>query len=210
MENSILGLDFIHATNFNDLLIRFILNSVVILVIVRAIYYPIARKKDYLFSFALISTLIFLLTYMMESVEMQIGFAFGLFAIFGILRYRTDTIPIKEMTYLFVLIGISVINALAGNKFSLIELVFTNLVIIAIIFGLERLWLQEHELTKVVDYDNTELILPERKNELIVDLEKRTGLKINRVEVERIDLVKNEVKLTVYYKENGRKDKSKK
>lgn len=207
MENSILGLDILHATSFNELLIRFILNSIVILIIVRALYYPIARRKDYLFSFAMISTLIFLLTYLLESVEMQIGFAFGLFAIFGILRYRTDAIPIKEMTYLFVLIGISVINALAGNKFSLVELVFTNLVIIIIIYGLEKLWLQEPECTKIIDYDNTELILPARRGELIEDLKKRTGLEISRVEIERIDLVKHEARLIVYYKENGKKSK---
>ncbi len=207
MENSILGLDILHATSFNELLIRFILNSIVILIIVRALYYPIARRKDYLFSFAMISTLIFLLTYLLESVEMQIGFAFGLFAIFGILRYRTDAIPIKEMIYLFVLIGISVINALAGNKFSLVELVFTNLVIIIIIYGLEKLWLQEPECTKIIDYDTTELILPARRGELIEDLKKRTGLEISRVEIERIDLVKHEARLIVYYKENGKKSK---
>src|SRR5512145_1650831 len=112
-DYSLLGLDIIHVESFNELLLRFALNISVVFIIVRLLYYPITRRKDYLFSFMLISSLIFLLCFLLESVKLQLGFAFGLFAIFGILRYRTFAIPIKEMTYLFVLIGISVINALA-------------------------------------------------------------------------------------------------
>lgn len=203
MQNSILGLDLIHGARFNELLIRFAINSAVVLIIVRVLYFPIARKKDYLFSFAMISTLVFLLCFLLESVELQLGFAFGLFAIFGILRYRTNPIPIKEMTYLFVLIGISVINALAGDKFSLAELVFTNLVIIAFIFGLEKLWLQERELSKRIVYDNPELIAPDKRQELIDDLVKRTGLDIYRIEIGRINFSTNKVRLVIYYRDQN-------
>ena len=120
--------------------------------IVRYLYYPVTRRKDYLFSFLLISLLVFLICFLLESVKLQIGFAFGLFAIFGILRYRTNSIPIKEMTYLFILLGISVINALANKKISWAELVFTNAAIVFIIYGLERLWLLKHESSKNIIY----------------------------------------------------------
>src|SRR4030042_6205756 len=117
-----LGLDIIHIPDFFELLLRFSLNMFIVVLIVRGLYYPTARRKDYLFAFLLISTVVFLLCILLESVKLQLGFAFGLFAIFGILRYRTNAIPIKEMTYLFVIIGISVVNALANKKVSWTEL----------------------------------------------------------------------------------------
>ncbi|MBN1159364.1 MAG: DUF4956 domain-containing protein [Bacteroidales bacterium] len=201
MQNTILGLDLFHATSFNELLLRFAINSSVILVIVRLLYYPIARRKDYLFSFTLVSTLVFLLCYLLESVELQLGFAFGMFAIFGILRFRTNQIPIKEMTYLFVLIGISVINALAGDTFSFIELVFTNLVIIIIVYGLEKLWLQQNEFSQTIIYDHLDLLVPEKRQELIEDLRKKTGLEINRFEIRRINYTTRRARIVIYYRD---------
>jgi hypothetical protein len=153
----------------------------IVVLIVRGLYYPTARRKDYLFTFILISTVVFLLCILLESVKLQLGFAFGLFAIFGILRYRTNAIPIKEMTYLFVIIGISVVNALANKKVSWAELLFTNLIIMGIIYGLEKLWLLKHESSKVVVYEKIDLIKPEKYDLLKKDLEERTGLKINRI-----------------------------
>jgi hypothetical protein len=177
------GLDVIHVSNFYELLLRFVLNISVVIIIVRYLYYPITRRKDYLFSYILISILIFLLCFLLESVKLQIGFAFGLFAIFGILRYRTNAIPIKEMTYLFILIGISVINALANKKISWAELIFTNVVLVFIVYGLEKLWLLKHESSKLITYEKVDLIKPEKREELKADLEARTGLKINRIEI---------------------------
>jgi hypothetical protein len=107
-DYSVFGLDIIHVASFSELIFRFILNLCEVIFIVRYLYYPVTRRKDYLFSFLLISILVFLICFLLESVKLQIGFAFGLFAIFGILRYRTNSIPIKEMTYLFILLGISV------------------------------------------------------------------------------------------------------
>jgi hypothetical protein len=197
-----LGLDIIHIPDFFTLLLRFSLNMLVVVLIVRGLYYPVARRKDYLFTFLLISTVVFLLCILLESVKLQLGFAFGLFAIFGILRYRTNAIPIKEMTYLFVIIGISVVNALANKKVSWAELMFTNLIILGIIYGLEKLWLLKHESSKVIVYEKIDLIKPEKYELLKKDLEERTGLKINRIEVGRIDFLRDTAKLVIHYYES--------
>jgi len=196
-----LGLDIIHVPDFLTLLLRFSMNILIVVVIVRGLYYPLAKRKDYLFTFIMISTVVFLLCILLESVKLQLGFAFGLFAIFGILRYRTNAIPIKEMTYLFVIIGISVVNALANKKVSLAELLFTNLIIMGIIYGIERLWLLRHESSKVVIYEKIDLIKPEKYELLKKDLEERTGLKINRVEIGRIDFLRDTAKLVIHYYE---------
>ncbi len=200
-DYTIFGLDIIHVDKFNELLLRFVLHIAIVLFIVRVLYYPITRRKDYMFSFMLISVLIFLLCFLLENVKLQIGFAFGLFAIFGILRYRTLAIPIKEMTYLFLLIGISVINALANKKISWAELIFTNFILAFLVYGLEKLWLLKHESSKQVIYERIDLIQPQKREELIKDLESRTGLKINRVEIGRIDYLRDTAKLIIYYYE---------
>ena len=201
-DYTFLGLDIIHVQRFNELLLRFMLNISVIIIIVRILYYPVARRKDYLFSFILISTLVFLLCYLLESVKLQLGFAFGLFAIFGILRYRTFAIPIKEMTYLFILIGISVINALANKKISWSELVFTNLALVFLVYGLEKLWLLKHESIKQIIYEKVDMIQPQKREELKKDIEGRTGLKINRIDIGRIDYLRDTARLIIYYYED--------
>jgi hypothetical protein len=127
---AIFGMKLINLSDFLELLVRFSFNLIVVIILVRYIYYPVARRKDYLFTYILISTVIFALCFLLENVKLEIGFALGLFAIFGIIRYRTSQIPIKEMTYLFLIIGISVINALANKKISYTELVFANFGII--------------------------------------------------------------------------------
>jgi apolipoprotein N-acyltransferase len=204
-DYTVFGLDIIHSASFIELFFRFFLNLLVVIFIVRYLYYPVTRRKDYLFSFLLISILVFLICFLLENVKLQIGFAFGLFAIFGILRYRTDSIPIKEMTYLFILLGISVINALANKKISWAELVFTNAAIVFIIYGLERLWLIKHESSKSITYERVDMIVPEKREELKKDLETRTGLIINRIDIGRIDYLRDSVKLIIYYYETGQR-----
>jgi hypothetical protein len=201
-ELTALGLDLVHIPDFFELLLRFTLNVVIVALIVRGLYYPIAKRKDYLFTFIMISVVVFLLCILLENVKLQLGFAFGLFAIFGILRYRTNAIPIKEMTYLFTIIGISVVNALANKKVSWAELLFTNLVIMAIIYGLEKIWLLKHESSKVIVFEKIDLIKPEKRELLKNDLEERTGLKINRIEVGRIDFLRDTARIVIYYFEN--------
>lgn len=190
------------AEDFLKLFIRFALNLVVCIVIVRYIYYKVAKRKDYLFTYFLISSTVFLLCFLLDNVKLELGFALGLFAIFGIIRYRTDAIAIKEMTYLFIVIGLSVINALANKKISYAELLFTNATVLIITYGLEKFWLLRHESRKVVVYEKIELIVPEKHDELIADLEKRTGIKISRVVIGKIDFLRDTAQIEVMYYED--------
>jgi uncharacterized small protein (DUF1192 family) len=195
----IFGIELIDKVDFYELLARFGFNTLVIVLAVRYLYYPAAKRKDYLFTYILISVVIFLLCFLLENVKLQLGFALGLFAIFGIIRYRTNPIPIKEMTYLFLVIGVSVINALANKKVSYAELLFTNLSILSVAFLLERVFLLRHESTKTVLYERIDLIKNGRREELMKDLEERTGLKINRIEVGRINFLRDTVRIKVFY-----------
>lgn len=199
---SFAGIEIIDVPAFLELLFRFGLNLAVILIMVKYLYYSNTKRKDYLFTYILISTLIFLLCYLLESVSLQIGFALGLFAIFGIIRYRTNAIPIKEMTYLFLIIGISVINALTNASTSLTDLIFSNLIIILITFGLEKVWLLKHESSKIIIYEKINLIKAGNQEALIEDLQERTGIpKINRIEVGKINFLRDVCELTIYYYE---------
>lgn len=198
------GIEIIDFPSFIELVGRFALNMAVILILVRWLYYSTTRRKDYLFTYILISTLIFLLCYLLASVKLQIGFALGLFAIFGIIRYRTSSIPIKEMTYLFLVIGVSIINALADTKTSVVEVLFTNFVIIAITFCMEKIWLLKHELSKTVIYEKIDLIKPEKHLELMDDLKERTGIKnIKRIEIGKIDFLKDTCTIQIYFDVKG-------
>jgi hypothetical protein len=203
-DPGIAGIDLIDVPGFLEFLLRFGFNMVAILILVRYLYYPATKRKDYLFTYILISTVVFLLCFLLESVKLQIGFALGLFAIFGIIRYRTDTMPIKEMTYLFLVIGISVINALTTSSTSIVDLLFANVSLIAITYGLERLWLLKHEASKTIIYEKIDLIRPEKYAELLKDLTERTGIrKINRVETGTIDFLKDTCVLKIYYDSNS-------
>jgi hypothetical protein len=194
-----LGIDLFDKKGFFELLFRFSFNILIVTVIVRLIYYPITRRKDYLFTYILISAIIFLLCFLLGNVKLQMGVALGLFAVFGIIRYRTNPMPIKEMTYLFVIIGLSAVNALTSKKISYAEILLTNLVLVALVYGLEKIWLLRHESCKLITYEKIELIKPERYDELVSDLQQRTGLKINRIEVGKIDFLRDTARLSVYY-----------
>jgi hypothetical protein len=200
-QNQLFGAYFFELEAFLELLIRFSFNLLVVGIIVRGLYYTLTRKKNYLFSFMLIGVIVFLLCFLLESLGIGIGFALGLFAIFGIIRYRTNPIPIKEMTYLFIVIGVSVVNGLTTKEISYLELVFANIIIILIVYFLERLWLMKNEAKKLIDYEKIELIHPDKRAELVEDLKQRTGLPINRVEIGRINFLRDTVRLLVYYTE---------
>ena len=197
-----LGTPLFDSKDFFKLIVKAAFNLAMILVIGRYIDYPITKNKDYLFTYLLISLTVFLLCILLDSVKIELAFALGLFAIFGIIRYRTDPIPIKEMTYLFLVIGVSVINALANKKISYSELVFANFLIIAVTFGLERIWLLRHETRKNVIYERIDLIGPEKRDELIKDLKDRTGIDVVRVEIRRVDFLKDIAYLRIFYYEN--------
>jgi hypothetical protein len=203
------GIEIIDIPDFLEFVLRFALNTGVILLLVRCLYYSTTKRKDYLFTYILISSVVFLLCFLLESVKLQIGFALGLFAIFGIIRYRTDSMPIKEMTYLFLVIGISVINALTSENTSLADLLFTNLALVAITYGLEKIWLLKHESSKIIMYEKINLIKPENYEDLLTDLRERTGIRtINRVETGKIDFLRDTCILTIYYDTTGRVSES--
>lgn len=182
----------------SELLIRFFLNTAVIALIVRVFYYPKSKRRDYFFTFMLIAISVFLLIFLMGGVKLKIGFALGLFAIFGIIRYRTESVPIREMTYLFLIIAVSAINGLA-TSISYVELLATNLLFIISIWALESNRWVKHVASKLVLYDNVNLISPDKEGELIKDLKKRTGLDILRVEVGAIDFSKDTAMVKIYY-----------
>ena len=184
---------------------KYAFNFLIVGYIVRYLYYPVTKNKDYLFTYLLISVTVFFLCFLLENVKLELGFALGLFAIFGIIRYRTDAIPIKEMTYLFIVIGISVMNALVNKKISHAEVLFTNVMFIAITYGLEKIWLLKHESRKNIVFEKIELILPERKEELMADLKERTGLNITRVEVRNVDFLRDTANLRIFYFEDEQK-----
>jgi hypothetical protein len=197
---NIAGIQLIDLPGFLEFVLRFLLNITVIMILVRWLYYSKTRRKDYLFTYILISSIVFLLCFLLESVKLQIGFALGMFAIFGIIRYRTDALPIKEMTYLFLVIGVSVINALTNTETSLIDLLFSNFVIIFITYGLEKLWLIKHESSKLIIYEKMNLLKEENYDELLRDLQERTGIrKINRVDIGKINFLRDICELTIYY-----------
>ena len=196
------GMKFIHLEDFLGLIIRLSVHMLFVVLLVRGISYPIAKRKDFLFTYLLFSLTIFLMCFMLESVKLQMGFALGLFAVFGIIRYRTDAIPIKEMTYLFVFIGMSVMNALINKKISLVELSFANLVIIGATYGLEKVWLLRHEAQKIIVYENIDLIKVGREEEMIADIELRTGIKVNRFEIGKIDFLRDTALIKIYFFED--------
>lgn len=192
MESQVMDADFW------QLLIRFVFNALVTGAIVGFLYYPKCRRRDYSFTFMLISISIFMMIFLLGSVKVKIGFALGLFAIFGIIRYRTEQMPVREMTYLFVIIAMSVINALSIS-FSWAELVATNVLFFVSVMLTEwSRWLR-HVSTKVIKYDRIELITPERRTELLEDLTKRTGLNILKVEVGDLDFLKDMAILRISY-----------
>ncbi len=198
----LLGTKLLNSNDFIELLFRFLFDFIVMFIIVRLLYYPTQKRKDYLFTYIIFNILIFFISFLLSNVKLQLGFAFGLFAVFGILRYRTEALPIKEMTYLFIVIGIAIINALANKKISWAELVFTNAAILGATYALERMWLLRHETQKLVVYDNIELIKPEHKQKLIEDLNKRTGLSITRTRIEKIDFLRDVAFLHIFYYED--------
>jgi len=187
-----------------ELIMRFGINMVSVLLLVRWLYYTSTRRKDYLFTYILISSVVFLLCYLLESVSLQIGFALGLFAIFGIIRYRTNPMPIREMTYLFLVIGISVINALTAVT-GIAEILFANVALFLIVFGLEKVWLLRHISSKSIVYEKINLITPDKREEMLADLRERTGIEdIKKVEIGPINFLKDTCRIIIYYEDKER------
>lgn len=198
-----------------ELAIRFFVNLLFCWVIVHLFYYRKSRRRDYYFTYLVFSQAMLVMLYMMGSVDIGVGLTLGLFAIFGVIRYRTETVPIREMTYMFVIIAIAAINGLS-SIFKLVGegganphyvlswphvgiLLVTNLLLIAVIWFLEGERVVKHTSTKLVLYDRIELITPDRRAELVSDLEERLGLKVDNVEVGHVDFLRDAAFVKVYY-----------
>ena len=185
------------------MLIRFFICVVVSWIIIDRLYYRKSKRRDFYFTFMLISISIFFLVFFMIFVledmkgKAGIGLGIGLFGIFSIMRYRTDTMPVREMTYLFIIISLAVVNALASTM-PILELVLTNILVILAIIICE--WRLKTESVKLIQYDKIELITPDKRGELIEDLKKRTGLDITKVEVGAIDFLRDMTVLRVHYR----------
>lgn len=185
-----------------DLAVRFLFLLAAVWIIVHLLYYRKTKRRDYFFTLILLSVSVFFLIYLLGSVKVKIGFALGLFAIFGILRYRTETIPVREMTYMFSVICLSVINALA-DTLSVAELLVPNISVILLIWGFEKFVLRADISSKLILYDRIELITPERREKLIADLQQRTGLRILKVTVGSVDFLKDSAVLKIEYQNDG-------
>lgn len=189
-----------------QMLLHICLNFLVIFILVHFLYFPKSKQRNFYFTFMMISLAIFLLVYyMMFALEdmkskTSMGIGIGLFGIFSIMRYRTDAMPVREMTYLFVVVALSVVNAIGAN-IDFIELLAANFITLAMTLVLEKS-LKIYP-TKIVQYDRIELITPEKRDELIADLEKRLGLKISRVEVGAVDFLRDMAVIKVFYYRDG-------
>ena len=192
-------------TLFSNVILRFSFNLLVAFVIIKLIYHRDYKGNDFVFTYFMFNTLIFFFAYILGNLDINMAFGFGLFAVFAILRYRTDPIPIKEMTYLFIVITTGVINALSTEQVNFAELLFANFCIVLLTFLLERHWvnnLPDNSLSsKTVVYNDMEMIKPENHQALINDLAQKTGLSIISIKVGRINLIENHANIKLYYKE---------
>lgn len=196
-----------------DLLLRLVINTVFTIIIAKAFYFPKSRRKDFFFTYILVGFCIFMLIHLMGDAKIKTGIAMGLFAIFCIMRYRTESVPIREMTYLFLIISLSAINALAWTAdisskhpdFAVPEAIAMGELVITDLCFAAGLWIAESGKwvkslsTKYIKYDKIELITPERRDDLIADLKTRTGLDITKVEIGSIDFLKDMALVKIYY-----------
>jgi hypothetical protein len=176
-----------------------LINLLIALFVVRFIYYPVTQEKRYVLTFVTFSTITYFVLGLLTSVDLSIGVGFGLFAIFSVLRYRTDEMPPREMTYLFVFIALPIMNSVLMNDGLLGRLLAANAFVVVVLFILEKGWGFRFEESKRVTYDRIELVTPSRREELIEDLKARTGLAITSVEVRRLDLLRDIAELRITY-----------
>ncbi len=194
-----LGVPFFDPQSILTTLIRFVFNLLVCWIIIHFFYYKKANRKDYYFTFTMFAVVIFLIISLMENMKMNIAYALGLFAIFGMIRYRTETIKIREMTYLFVVMGLSIVNGMALST-SYVELLMVNLLVVLVVWIMDGTNILKHTATKIILYDRIENTKHGKEDELKADLAERTGLEIKKVEVGHIDYLRDVAFVKVYYK----------
>ena len=208
------------AQSLGELAIRFFLNLFVCWILVHYFYYPKSHRKDYVFTFLTFSSAMLLLLYAMGRVDVGVGLTLGLFAIFGVIRYRTETVPIREMTYLFIIIALSAVNGLtplfkvenvgeASAHYALgwgdlAIAVSANILSIILIWILEGSSKLKRVSSKIILYDRIDLIIPSRRDELIADIEKRCGVRPTDIEIGNIDFLKDSAYIKIYYENDGK------
>lgn len=195
--------DLIDLQDFTKLVFRFSLNIIMATLVINGMYKRLYARSEYVFTYFVFNTITFTLCFLLRKVPIELGFALGLFAVFGILRYRTEPIGIRDLTYMFIVIGIGILNAVTNKKVSLAELLFVNGAIVTITALLE--WFPRHarEHTHVVTYDNLELLRSDDQQPLLADLSERTGLKVIRVNVRQYDLLRDTAELTIFYRKEA-------
>lgn len=191
----------IDTADFFKLGARLLLNLVFATIVIRTVYYRLYKDREYLFTYYLFNIITFCLCLLLRKVPIELGFALGLFAVFGILRYRTEPIRIRDLTYLFIVIGLAILNAVANKKVSLAELLLVNSVIVGFTALLELRPGKTRLLATPVFYDNLALLGPDRRSELMADIKQRTGFDVARVSIVRIDMLRDSAELTVHYRE---------
>lgn len=216
-------MEFLDAPLYDDdlakLAFRFAHDLVFLALVVRYALVPNSREREFVFTAVVLNVIVFFICFTMKKLDLGLGMALGLFAIFGVLRYRTDAIRTKEMTYLFVVIGLAVINALSNKKTSYLELLAVNFAIVGVVMLKERYLSRAPASEKpgkygkkskpakeskvMVDYDNLDLLAPERRPALVEDLRRRTGIEATRVEVENIDLRTGSARVGMWFDERG-------
>ncbi len=190
------------SSDLINLMIRFGFNLSIAFIIIKPIYQRNRPNNlDFVFTYFMFNSLIFFFAFLLSSITINMGFAFGLFAVFAILRYRTDPIPIKEMTYLFIVITIGVINALSGAEVSYAALLFTNITLVILTYFLENYWQKNLLLRMNIEYEKIENIKPENRDILLADLKERTGLNIQSLEFRRMNFLRDTARIRIYYKE---------
>jgi hypothetical protein len=199
---NVLGVKMFQLEAFSELAIRFAFNLIATVLVV-FLYSRISKRKEFYFSYIAISMSVFLLVLLLQNVKLELGFALGLFAIFGIIRYRTDPIPPKEMTYLFVIIAVSVINALSKGYIGYSELTLVNLLLLGTLWALEKALTLRQEDSLLVIYENIENLHKDREEELLADLRERTGIKIKRYQILKIDFLRDVAQINIYFDVKG-------
>jgi hypothetical protein len=188
-----LGFDKLSVSFF----VRMMIDILSVLILIRLIYYPIYRKKDFFFTFFLFNIVIFIITYLLNKVDLSMGAAFGLFAVFSLLRYRTENISAKDMTYLFIVIALGLISAV--NKGTFIETSIINAIILLVAYALDANLFMKNENTQEIQYENIDLIRPENRTLLLEDLRNRTGLNIHKLSVGKVNFLRDSAIVTIYY-----------
>lgn len=196
-DKNVLG-SMIQSFDLEEFGMRFLINSIAILLLVRVIYYTRHRNKDFVFTFLLFNTVNFLICFLLSAADLEVGFAFGLFAIFSIMRYRTVKVAVKEMGYLFLCIAMGLINSLATTQDNYIVIISSNIFILILALFLDRTT-ATNESTKQIIYERMDLIKPELRNEMIADLSSRTGLPIHKVDILNIDLMQKVATVKAHY-----------